>query len=108
MMKKLVLLSTILCLFLTGCEKENVVINEYGNEVSKIGPYIEICSQNAEDCYGYCYKILTCYREDNKIIYEIIVRRGGSGGISIQELYSYDDKGHPILQFYEDGKIVTK
>lgn len=105
MKKRLVILGTTLCLLLTGCGE--TVINEYGNQVTKFGPYIEISSIKSKDRFGNDYTFFIVYREDSKIVYEII-DGGGYEGVSIQELHAYDEEGHPILQFYEDGKIVTK
>lgn len=102
MKKKLAVLGTTLCLLLTGCGE--TIVNEYGNEVSKVGPYIEI-SQTTGYLDGNCYRFITVYREDTKVVYEIAVR---GYGMNIQELHTYDEDGHPVLQFYEDGKIVTK
>lgn len=103
MRKKIAGLAIILCLCLTGCGE--TIVNEYGSTVAKIGPYIEISRREGSDPFGNKYKFLTVYREDTKVIYEIIIR---SYGISIHEPHLYDEEGHPILQFYEDGKIVTK
>lgn len=105
MKKRLAVLGTTLCLLLTGCGE--TVVNEYGNEVAKFGPYIEISHTETEDRFGNVYTFFIVYREDSKIVYEI-ADGGGYEGVSIQELHSYDEDGHPVLQFYEDGKIVTK
>lgn len=103
MKKKLVILSATLCLLLTGCGE--TVVNEYGNEVAKMGPYIEISHFEGTDPYGNRCGFMIVYREDTKIVYEIAIK---GYGINIQELHSYDEDGHPILQFYDEGKIVTK
>lgn len=103
MKKRMAILATILCLSLTGCGE--TIVNEYGNTVAKMGPYIEISREEGTDPFGNHYYFMTVYREDTKIVYEIAVRGYGT---SIQELHSYDEDGNAVLQFYEDGKIVTK
>lgn len=103
MKKRMVVVILSLTLFLTGCGEK--VINEYGNKVSKIGPYIEISHTEGEDPFGAWVNFYIVYREDNKVVYEIAI---GNQKLSIQELHSYDEEGHPIVQFYEDGKIVTE
>jgi len=103
MKKKIAILATVLCLCLTGCGE--TIVNEYGNTVAKIGPYIEISREEGSDPFGNHYYFITAYNENTKIVYEIAVR---SYSTTIQELYSYDEDGYPILQFYEDGEIVTK
>lgn len=103
MKKKLSVLGIALCLFLTGCGKTA----ENENQVLKFGPYIEISHTEDKDQYGNIYKFRIVYREDSKVVYEII-DGGGYEGVSIQELHAYDKNGHPVLQFYENGKIVTK
>lgn len=104
MKKKIIalIMSLGLSISLVACNEK--LINEYGNEVNKIGPYIEISSVEGW-CNGRCYTFRTVYDKDTKIVYEMVTR---SYGVTIYELHTYDDEGHPVLQFYEDGKIVTK
>lgn len=107
-MKKITILFILLpivCFLLTGCGEK--ITNEYGNEVVKIGPYIEISHIKGKDYYGSTCTFLTVYREDTKVVYEIVVAEGDAIS-SIHELYSCDKEGHPILQYYENGKIITK
>ena len=104
-MKKIsAILITILCLCLTGCGE--TITNEYGNEVSKIGPYIEISREEGTDFFGNYYYFIIAYDENTNIVYQLAI--GGGYRFNIMELHSFDEEGHPILQFYEDGKIVTK
>lgn len=106
MKKKLAALSVVLCLTLTGCGEK--ISNEYGENVYKVGPYIEISHTNGKSVGGSRATFLIAYHENTKVVYEIVTVNDTCGGISIRELYAYDEEGHPIVQFYEDGKIVTK
>lgn len=103
MKKRIAILATILCLCLTGCGE--TIANEYGNTVSKIGPYIEISREEGTDFYGNNYDFVIAYDENTNIVYQLTIAKYR---FNAMELHSFDEEGHPILQFYEDGKIVTK
>lgn len=102
MKKKIAAIAIMLCLILTGCGE--TIVNEYGNTV-KIGPYIEISRIEDTDENDNDLTFIIAYDENTKIVYQIIC---GYNKFNIAELHSYDDAGHPVLQFYENGKIVTK
>lgn len=97
------ILATVLCLCLTGCGE--TIVNEYGNTVSKIGPYIEISREEGTDFCGNHYYFVIAYDENTNIVYQLTI---AGYRFNAMELHSFDEKGHPVLQFYEDGKIVTK
>lgn len=98
-----ILITYLLICGLCSCEGDYIK-NEYGQTVFKMGPYIEISSCEATDVKGYNMRIIKAYHEETKEIVEIICLYGGEG-ITIRPLWDYDDKGHPIVQYYEEGEV---
>lgn len=88
---------------LSGCGEK--IKNEYGENVNVIGPYIEISREPGKDAFGSELDFITAYEKNTKIVHRITI---GSHRYSDIYLFSYDKNGRPILQFYEEGKIITK
>lgn len=86
----------LLSLSLTACGE--TVKNEYGKEVQKYGPYIEISSYSGKDDEGNHVIFYTAYNENTKEMFEIV---DGYDSISIRQLWNYDEEGHPIVKYYE-------
>lgn len=103
MKKKIAAMVIAMTMLLGGCGE--TIINEYGNEVVKIGPYIEISCQEGYDPNSNHYYFRTMYHEKSKIVYYVTT----SGyRFDVTEAHEYDDEGHPIMLFYKNGKIVRK
>lgn len=84
------------------------VENEIGKEeiVSSFGNYIEIERTGIYFINDTEWRqSFTVYNKNTKVVYEITV---GENIYSIIELRTCDKEGNTVLQFYENGKIVTK
>lgn len=92
-----------MAILLNGCGEK--IVNEYGNKVAKIGPYIEITCQDGRDSSNNYYYFRTMYHEKTKIVYYITT---SNYRFDITEAHGYDEEGHPVLLFYHEGKIVKK
>ena len=103
MKKKIAALAIAATVLLSGCG--DTVVNEYGNEVSKLGPYIEISRCEGNDLNGNHHTFVTAYHEESKIVYQLDLR---GYGVNIMELHSYDEEGHPVVLLYEKGEIIRK
>lgn len=74
------------------------VKNNYGEEVQKFGPYIEISHENGKDSGGNSISFYIVYHKETKEMFEIIT---GRYRISIHQIWNYDEEGHPIVKYYE-------
>lgn len=103
-MIKKILLPVIISLSILcgGCSK--TIIDEQGNTVKIMGNYIEISKVEALDFWGNSIDFAIVYNKETKVVYEVC---SGTYRTNIVPLYSYDKEGHPVFQFYKDGKIVS-
>lgn len=101
--KLLVVTASLSIMLLTGCGK--TILNELGQKVSVMGNYIEISRKEYTDPFGSGKVEFLVYDRNTKIVYRMVT---GSYNFSIIELHSYDEEGHPVLQFYKDGRITTE
>lgn len=81
---------------LSGCGE--TVKNNYGEEVQKYGPYVEISHDTGKDNGGKHITFYKVYNTETKEIFEII---DGYDSITIRQIWDYDEEGHPIVKYYE-------
>ena len=74
------------------------VKNNYGEEVQKFGPYIEISHENGKDSCVNSISFYIVYNKETKEMFEIIT---GRYRLSIHQIWNYDEEGHPIVKYYE-------
>lgn len=96
-----IVLAGTICLSVTGCG--DTVKNEYGEEVAKFGPYVEICHEKGKNGKGNYVYYYTTYNSQTKEMFEIVLE-DGYGGMSIRQIWDYDEEGHPIVKYYEGEK----
>lgn len=82
---------------LSACKE--TVKNNYGEEVQKFGPYVEINHDTGKGGYGEKLTFFTVYNKETKEMFEIII--GNSRSFSIRQIWDYDEEGHPIVKYYE-------
>ena len=75
------------------------VKNNYGEEVQKYGPYVEISHNTGKSVYGEKLTFYNVYDRETKEMFEIII--GNSRSFSIRQIWDYDEEGHPIVKYYE-------
>lgn len=96
--------------FCSGCGNAETVVNEYGFEVAKMGPYIEIGHEDGVIPTSWNtdpnIRFYSVYDKNTKIMYKITVNINNSydRGITIMYDFDYDEEGYPILKFYDGGK----
>ena len=81
---------------LSGCGE--TVKNNYGEEVQKYGPYVEISHNTGEDNGGNRTIFYKVYNIETKEMFEII---DGYDSVTIRQIWDYDEEGHPIVKYYE-------
>lgn len=81
---------------LSGCGE--TVKNNYGEEVQKYGPYVEISHNTGKDDGGRHTIFYKVYNIETKEMFEII---DGYDSIAIRQIWDYDEEGHPIVKYYE-------
>ncbi len=103
-MKKIVILFLTFCLLLfTFCGCVETTTNEYGEQVTVLGPYIEISREEGSNVNGiYTVYILT-YHRDTKIVHMFI---SNGDGVAVNEHYIIGKDGLSHMCKWEDGKIV--
>lgn len=81
---------------LSACAE--TVKNNYGEEVQKYGPYVEISHDTGKDNGGNNIIFYKVYNTETKEIFEII---DGYDSITIRQIWDYDKEGHPIVKYYK-------
>ncbi len=81
---------------LSACEE--TVKNNYGEEVQKYGPYVEISHDTGKDNEGNNTTFYKVYNTETKEMFEII---DGYDSVTIRQIWDYDEEGHPIVKYYE-------
>lgn len=74
------------------------VKNNYGEEVQKYGPYVEISHDTGKDNGGNNTTFYKVYNTETKEMFEII---DGYDSVTIRQIWDYDEEGHPIVKYYE-------
>ena len=82
---------------LSACRE--TVKNNYGEEIQKYGPYVEISHDTGKDNGGYHITFYKVYNIETKEMFEII---DGHASVTIRQIWDYDEEGHPIVKYYEE------